>query len=103
MKKTASTERRARVSEKSPTSARRHGAHGQQHGIGRGHVIVAPLAEEEERKRDEVHPGEHAIAAVAQKCRQAGEPDSGAAKRLAQMRNWPEQESFGAALPTSRA
>jgi hypothetical protein len=52
-----------------------HRAHGQQHGIGAGHVVVAALGEEEERERDQVHPGQHAVAAVAQEADQAGDPE----------------------------
>ena len=50
-------------------------AHGHQHGISSGHVIVAPLAEEEEGERDKIHEGEHAVTAVEQESSQAGEPE----------------------------
>ena len=49
-------------------------AHGEQHGIRAGDVIVAAFADPEQCQRNQVHEGQHAIAAVEQEADQPGQP-----------------------------
>ena len=50
-------------------------AHREQHGIGRGDVVVTALVGPENYERNEIHEGDHAVAAIAQEADEAGDPE----------------------------
>ncbi len=72
-------------------------AHRQQHGICRCHVVASSFAKKEKRQRDQVHPGQHPVAAIAQIGNQAQQPERNC-KKVRANRKLVSQESVGSAF-----
>ena len=74
-----------------------HSAHRQQHGIGGRQVVEAAFCNPEQGQRDQVHPGQHAKAPVAQVEHDPGEPQ-GSCKEIDVEQELAFEKALGAAL-----